>query len=170
MDVIERHFEIQLSGRAGKLIPAALNCEAKYWNEGRFSRRLCRIILRFEGSELESGDEDFFAAFCRMREQLEKVGLTPLCYGASRNVYPSGMCRDMGDGLVAYRMRIGRHVGEDDLVSIFDSGPDVDPVSVEAQQEFFNRWLLIPTPSARFGRSAARVKEFLKRRLKSFGG
>lgn len=76
-----------------------------------------------------------------MREQLEKVELYPVCYGASRNVFPSGMCRDMGNGLRAYRMKIGSRVGRGDLVSIFDSGPDVEPTSVQSQREFFDTWL-----------------------------
>jgi hypothetical protein len=38
-------------------------------------------------------------------------------------------------------MQMGRKVGREDMVSIFDSGPDIDPVSVEIQKEFFNKWL-----------------------------
>lgn len=152
------------------LVPATLNCEAKYWDEGAFSYRVCRIILRYDESEIEASDGDFFDAFCGVREQLEKVGLTPLCYGASRNVYPSGMCRDMGDGLQAYRMQMGQRVGKDALVSIFASGRDVDPVSVEVQKEFFNRWLgslNLPVPGER---AVARLKKFLNRWLESFKG
>jgi hypothetical protein len=154
MHVTESDFEIQLSDGAGMLIPATLNCVANDWNEGGFRHTVCRIILRFDESEIEASDRDFFEAFCRVREQLEKVGLHPLCYGAGRNVYPSGMCRDMSDGLKAYRMRMGRMAGMVDLVSIFDSGPDVDPASVKAQKEFFDRWLLIPkflVPGVRAG-------------------
>jgi hypothetical protein len=141
MDINESRFEIRLSDAAGILLPATLDCEARYWYEGGFSRRVCRITLRYEDTEIESSDEDFFEAFCKVREQLESIGLNPLCYGASRNVYPSGMCRDMADGLRAYRMKMGHRVEPKDIVSIFDSGPDVDPVSVKVQQEFFNRWL-----------------------------
>jgi hypothetical protein len=141
MFVKEQHFEIELSDAKGKCLPATLDCEVRHWNEGGFSQRVCRITLRYEDEEIECRDRDFFEAFCRVREHLEKVGLYPLCYGASRNVFPSGMCRDMGNGLKAYRMKIGSRVGEGDLVSIFDSGSDVDPVSVESQREFFDRWL-----------------------------
>ena len=141
VSVKERYFEIQLSNKAGTSIPARLNCEATHWNEGGFHHRVCRITLSYGDSEIECSDRDYFEAFCRVREQLERVDVTPLCYGASRNVFPSGMCRDMGDGLRAYRMQMGRKVGRGDMVSIFDSGPDIDPVSVEIQKEFFNKWL-----------------------------
>lgn len=170
MYVKESHFEIRLSDGAGTSIPVTLNCEAKYWDEGGLSHRVCRIILRFDESEIQASDGDFFDAFCGVREQLEKVELTPLCYGASRNVYPSGMCRDMGDGLKAYRMRIGQRGSSDDVVSIFDSGPDVDPVSVKAQKEFYYRWLSsikMPVPGEG---GVARLKEFLNRWLGPFRG
>jgi hypothetical protein len=141
MFVKEQHFEIELSDGKGKSIPAALECEARHWNECGFSHRVCRITLRYEAEEIDCTDRDFFEAFCRVREHLEKVGLYPLCYAASQNVFPSGMCRDMGDGLRAYRLKIGSRVGEGDLVSIFDSGPEIEPASVKAQREFFESWL-----------------------------
>jgi hypothetical protein len=60
------------------------------------------------------------------------------CYGASKNVDPSGMCRDMGAGLHAYKM----FDSDDDpnMVSIFDSGDDVRPSTVSEQREFFETW------------------------------
>jgi hypothetical protein len=135
MFVKRRHFEIELSDEKGTSRPATLDCEARHWNEGGFSHRVCRITLRYTEGEVECSDRDFFEAFCRVREQLERIGVYPLCYGASRNVFPSRMCRDMGDGMRAYRIKMGSRVGKGDLVSIFDSGPDVDATSVEAQKE-----------------------------------
>ena len=140
----EKQFEIQLSDLKGASFPATLDCEVKYWNEGGFSHRVCRITLRYGKEKIEASDRDFFEAFCRVREQLEIVGLIPMCYGASRNVFPSGMCRDMGNGLQAYRMKMGSGTVRGDLVSIFDSGADVDPVSVGQQKEFFAEWLESP--------------------------
>ncbi len=141
MEVKNRYYEIQLADESGTVIPAKVACEARYWNEGEFSRRVCRITLRYNDSEIECSDRDFFEAFCRVREQLEKVNLMPLCYGASRNVFPSGMQRDMGDGLGAYKLQVGRKTGKGDGVSIFDFGSDVAPVSVEVQERFFKDWL-----------------------------
>jgi hypothetical protein len=131
MFVKEQHFEIELSDGKGTSFPATLECEARHWNEGGFSHRVCRITLRYEAEEIDCSDRDFFEAFCRVREHLEKVGLYPLCYAGSQNVFPSGMCRD----------KIGSRVGEGDLVSIFDSGPDIEPASVKGQREFFDGWL-----------------------------
>jgi hypothetical protein len=56
--------------------------------------------------------------------------------GASRHVWPSGMCRDMGLGLEAYNGAIGERQPPPDLVGIFEAGPDVAPVSVQEQRAY----------------------------------
>src|SRR5262245_51300149 len=99
----ERRFErtIRLSDAGGSTLPAALVCEARYWVEDGFSRRRCIIALRCDRCEVVGEGTDFFDALSRVREALAAHGLMALCYGASRNVYPSNMARDMGDGLKA---------------------------------------------------------------------
>jgi len=101
----------------------------------------CVLTLRFLEREIRAAERDYFEALCRIREQLEVYHLRPFCYGASRNVFPSGMGRDMGSGLVAYKLRMGLQRKPEDMVSIFDSGADVDPVSVEEQRSFFESWI-----------------------------
>ncbi len=51
------------------------------------------------------------------------------------------MSRSIGAGLKAYRLTAGRQALTSDLVSIFDSGPDVIPSSVAKQKEYFNDWI-----------------------------
>jgi hypothetical protein len=58
--------------------------------------------------------------------------------------FPSGMLRDMGRWPRAYRLVMGQHAGRDDGVSIFDTGADVEPVSVQDQAEFHRHWLESP--------------------------
>src|SRR5688572_30381318 len=94
----------------------------------------CCIIFRFRDKVIEASSSDYFEAFCRIREQLELEGLIPFCYGASLNVFPSGMARDMSSGLSAYRLTIGRHASREDVVRIFDAGPDVIPSFVANQK------------------------------------
>jgi hypothetical protein len=50
------------------------------------------------------------------------------------------MSRDMGGGVKAYRLTIGRPVSRNDLVFIFDTAPDLDIVSPEEQRAFFERY------------------------------
>lgn len=101
---------------------------------------MCHVQLQYENGRFEASASDYFEAFCQIRQKLEGVGLTPFCYGASLSVYPSGMCRDMGAGMFAYRLAHGRSPTGTDLVRIFDSGPDVIPSTVANQKAHFEGW------------------------------
>lgn len=83
---------------------------------------------------------DHFAALMDARRAIEAEGWRVLAYGASRNVWPSPMLSDMGSGLSAYRLRLGERPTVSDLVGVFDSGDDLDPVSVEEQTAFHRAW------------------------------
>ncbi len=96
----------------------------------------CALTLTSNDLVVNGAGPDFFEAFCRIREALAERRLVPLCYAASRFVWPSGMCRDMGLGLRAYNRKIGERLGSEDLVDIFDNGPDVEPVSVAEQDAY----------------------------------
>lgn len=104
----------------------------------------CRLDFSYRDRNINAESHDFFHALCKIRLQLEPEGLIPFCYGASLNVYPSGMARDMGLGLRAYRLTIGKHSNRTDLVWIFAEGPDIVPASVQVQQEFYEEWLQTP--------------------------
>jgi hypothetical protein len=106
----------------------------------------CRLRCAYRDKALEASATDFFQALCDVRGLLAKDGLIPFCYGASLNVYPSGMARDMGQGLKAYKLAVGRHARIDDLVEIFAEGPDVIPASVALQERFYRDWLAAPRP------------------------
>ncbi len=109
---------------------------------------LCYISLLFRDQTLEAAATDYFEAFCQIRSRLEAHGIIPFCYGASLNVYPSGMCRDMSAGMTAYKLTKGTKPSRDTLVRIFESGPDVIPSYVAAQKQFFDEWFGIRHTSA----------------------
>jgi hypothetical protein len=100
----------------------------------------CHITVSYRGKRLDGKGIDFFAAFQQVRMQLEGKGLIPSCYGASLNVWPSGMCRSMGQGMLGYRLKLGSCTSREDIVRIFDAGPDVVPTSVAEQRKFFEEW------------------------------
>ena len=83
---------------------------------------------------------DFFDALVQLRRRLEKEDLVPVCYGASRNVYPGDLARTLAHGLMAQRREPGCE-GREDLVFIFHTGPDVQPVTVAEQREFRRCWI-----------------------------
>ena len=101
----------------------------------------CLITLSYRGRSIEASAHDYFEAFCQIRLELEKERLIPFCYGASLDVYPSGMCRDMGAGMAAYRLTPGKHTKRSDLIGIFEDGPDVTPCYVSVQRAYYNDWL-----------------------------
>ena len=101
-----------------------------------------RLTLLFPGGEITADADDYFEAMCRIRERLEPTGLRPVCFGSSRNVYPSTMSRDSGSrGLKAYKLQLGRPARTRDLVGIFDADQTVEPVSVSEQMQFFEQWM-----------------------------
>ena len=132
--------EIMIAGPSGTKKPAVISGDVRHWSEGGFSHRECNLTLCYDSVEVHGVGTDFFNAFCRIREQLARSGIYPVCYGASRNVYPSGMSRDMGAGLKAHRLQMGRQAQLEDLVHIFDSGPDIELATVEAQKAFAEAW------------------------------
>ena len=99
----------------------------------------CWLQLVGAGIDEAATGTDYFASFAVIRGKLARRDLFPVCYGASRNVWPSAMARDMGQGLAAYKLIMGRPAEE--RVHIFDSGPDVDPVGPEEQRAFSRAWV-----------------------------
>lgn len=102
----------------------------------------CRLRCEYRDYKLEAIALDFFEALCILRKSLANDGLIPFCYGASLNVFPSRMARDMGRGMKAYRLQLGHHANE--LVDVFAQGTDIIPSSVELQQKFWRDWLAVP--------------------------
>jgi hypothetical protein len=47
----------------------------------------------------------------------------------------------MGEGLKAYRLKPGQMLRGEDLVGIFDTGPDVIPATISGQREYYEQWL-----------------------------
>lgn len=84
-------------------------------------------IVTVESPELgsvEARADDAFEALCRVREQLEPAGWRLGVAGAQVDVWPSGMARDQGGGLRAYRLT--------DKVAgpLVDTFEPVDPATV----------------------------------------
>lgn len=88
-----------------------------------------RYAVSLSSDAFETAEEvadDAFEALCRVRDHLEPRGWRIGVVGAQADVWPSGMARDQGGGLRAYRM------GED-LVDVF-APADPDTVTTVAAQ------------------------------------
>ncbi len=102
---------------------------------------LWRVSLSFENRLIVKESSDCFGALTEIRRELEKEDIKLLCYGSCKNVRPSGMSRDMGGGIKAYRYALGKKPEMNDLVNIFATGPDVIPASIREQEDFWQTWV-----------------------------
>jgi hypothetical protein len=100
----------------------------------------CEVIVTVEGKQFAGVADDFFEALLRVRTELEPNGLLIGVRGASRDVWPSPMSRQMGGGLRAYRMVMGKQALSQDLVDIFEASPDVEPATVRDQMAYRDAW------------------------------
>jgi hypothetical protein len=144
LDVLEKplgQYKISLKNDDGQLFLATVELGCRDWNDDKGRRTECRITLRWIGGEIECIDWNFFESFKRVREQLALQYLYPMCYGASRNVVITGMAADMGLGMKVYKVEINNSFNLGQLVHIFASGKDVEPVSVMVQEDFQREWV-----------------------------
>jgi hypothetical protein len=88
---------------------------------------------------------DLFTALGEVRAALEPDRIVLKVNGARLNVYPSGMQRDMGQGLPAYVMHLPRTTTHLESVNIFDPAPDGEPLaSISAQKAWRDEWIRSP--------------------------
>jgi len=65
----------------------------------------CCMELQIDGvGKLSRKSTDYFEALSDIRRELEAKQMRLLCWGARKDVWPSGMQRDMGAGMTAYQL------------------------------------------------------------------
>lgn len=136
-----RDFQLVLMNHLGQHFTGKVSCELKNIVRGDAQTRICWARLSCNLQEFVARGEDYFSAFAAVRRQLEPLNIRVLCYGACRNVYPSGLLRDMAAGLKAYKLSLGQKPDQSDIVGIFDQGPEMDIASVDDQRRFYDQWL-----------------------------
>ena len=101
----------------------------------------CHLTVTLDDGRTVSADaSDYFESLLLVRRELEHDGLLVCCQGARRDVWPSGMARDMGAGLKAYVLSIGRQPSQKDLVDIFDPAEQSLIGTVAEQEGHFQKW------------------------------
>lgn len=111
----------------------------------RVDDRTCKWTFEFISSvtpKMVFTNSDMFECLIDLRVELNKYSYRPLCNGARLDVYPaSGMCRNMGEGGVAFILKPNQPLDFDNVVSIFDYAEPQSIASVEEQLNFFESWL-----------------------------
>ena len=87
----------------------------------------------------EASADDAFEALCRVREQAEPDGWRVGVAGARPDVWPSGMARDQGGGLTAYRLGVEAEAEADAVVDTFAPVDPTTTSTVAAQQAVAER-------------------------------
>jgi hypothetical protein len=125
-----REYHLSLVGLAGSQSAVAV-CS--------LNGRDYRLELRLDDGRAVIADErDYFECLLTVRRQLQAEGLRVCCQGARRDVWPSGMARDMGSGLGAYVLTSAP--GRPELVAVFDPADLALIGTVEEQEAHFRSW------------------------------
>jgi hypothetical protein len=110
----------------------------------------CHLELNLDdGRVFSASDGDYFACLVSIRRELEAQGIVVCCQGARKDVWPSGMARDMAAGLQAYVLTIGRTPLRSEVVGIFDPADRKLIGTVADQEQYFHLWW--SSPRARSG-------------------
>lgn len=99
----------------------------------------CFLKLSFYKRNICVEWRDFFNCISEIKNFHPNIIM--LCKGYKYNVYPSRMTRQMGLGLKAYEMKLGKQATFEDLVDIFDYEIDGLSSKVEDQEIFYKKWL-----------------------------
>lgn len=132
----EEKLSIKLLDKVGNMIIG----EISLYEEDPDNTENVLLKLCINGKHYNCSKENYFYALTELRRKLEKEGIQILCNGAAENVYPSGMILGMGVGRKAYKMEIGKKALMKDLIDIFDYDEELKCVSINKQEEFYNRW------------------------------
>ena len=115
--------------------------KSKIIGEIELFKKPTSIECTIENEKLQIQANDYFECLIKLREIFEKRGWLILCNGSRYDVYPSSMSRDMGKGIKAYQMKLGKKVRMEDLVNIFEEAK-IDKIgTIEEQKAFYNKWL-----------------------------
>ena len=130
-------YEVLLASASGQTMPATVEVSITYRDED--GQRDCRLRIAWAEGNVEATDRSVYHAFAAAREQLEPLGLMPLCYGACPEVQVSGMAVEMSDGIIAYRLSDPRDTWGGPTVNIFETGSDISPALVAEQRNYRKR-------------------------------
>ncbi|WP_432263422.1 hypothetical protein [Cupriavidus sp. TMH.W2] len=103
---------------------------------------VCRLRAVYRDQVIDLMAPDFFEALRQIRSIMALAGLSPLCYGASLDVYYIDNGEQVGKGLILHRLVMGHKTSEADLLETFNTGPDMCPATVVEQQKYYQQWLL----------------------------
>jgi hypothetical protein len=128
----------------GGIFETELVSFAKYASE-TYSGASCLELGIAGVGNFHKESSNYFDALIALRKELESLDIKLLCFGARKDVWASGMQRDMGAGLMAYLLSANGE-GRKPEQSIFDFAPPETVGTVNEQREYADAWLLNHRP------------------------
>lgn len=89
----------------------------------------------------ETVNWNLFECLVDLRRELARFSYQPLCNGARKDIFLSGMCGDMGEGHLGYIIQLEERMDTNDLVHILDYAAPHLIASIEEQEAFIEDWL-----------------------------
>ena len=89
-----------------------------------------------EFESVSASADDAFEALCRLREEIEPRGWRVGVIGAQPDVWPSGMAREQGGGVKAYRLT---PTGAGEVIDTFEPVHPSTVATLERQREEVDR-------------------------------
>ena len=123
----------------GRVFDAELVSFAKYSSETYAGATCLELQIENVGS-FSQESHSYFDALIDLRKELEPLQIKVLCFGARKDVWASGMQRDMGAGLSAYLLS-AEGEGRKPEQSIFDYALPETIGTIDEQREFAENWL-----------------------------
>jgi hypothetical protein len=122
----------------GRVSDAELVSFAKYSSE-TYAGATC-LELQIENiGRFYQESHSYFDALIDLRKELEPLQIKVLCFGARKDVWASGMQRDMDAGSTAYLLS-AKVEGRKPEQSIFDYAPPETIGTVEEQRKYSEDW------------------------------
>ncbi|MDQ3798973.1 MAG: hypothetical protein M3384_05950 [Acidobacteriota bacterium] len=131
-----RIVKVQLAN--GSITETELCFFAKYASESYYGAAYLELHIENVGS-FSGESHNYFDALINLRKELEPLQIKILCFGARRDVWASGMQRDMGAGLTAYLLS-AKAEGRKPEQSIFDYAPPETIGTVDEQRKYSENW------------------------------
>jgi hypothetical protein len=123
----------------GRVSDAELVSFAKYSSES-YAGATCLELQLEKVRRFYHESHSYFDALIELRKEFEPLQIKVLCYGARKDVWASGMQRDMGAGLTAYLLS-AKGEGRKPEQSIFDYAPPETIGTVDEQRKYHEDWL-----------------------------
>jgi hypothetical protein len=123
----------------GRIVDAELVYFARYSSELDAGATCLELYIENAGDFYQES-HNYFDALIELRKELEPMQIKLLCFGARKDVWASGMQRDMGAGLFAYLLSADGE-GRKPEQSIFDYAPPDKIGNVGEQRNNAEGWL-----------------------------